>query len=129
MTSGQAWEVSVERVYTYNGLRRWRGGKKARRLTDGLTIRPQVPRRTLDQSQALVQAIRLPLWSHQPKTKNRRRRDPVLCLFSLVTLESHNQRRRVYLSNISQTGILSSSRLLRLVMSFHFHSYKFALDF
>ena len=126
MTSGQAWGASVGRVSTYNGLTKWCGGEKARRLTDGMTILPQVPRPILGQSQALVQAIRLPLGSHQPKTKERRRRDPLLCPFSLVTLESHNQRRRVYLSNISQTGILSSSHLLRLVKPFH--SYKFALD-
>ena len=71
MTSGQAWGASVGRVYTYNGSTRWCGGKKARRLIDGLTIRPQVPRPILDKSQALVQAIHLPLGFYQPKTKDR----------------------------------------------------------
>jgi len=123
MTSGQAWEVNVGQAYTSNGLKRWRGGKKAQRLTEGLTIRPQVLRRTLDQD--LVRAIHL-LGSNLAKTRDRRRRDPLLCPFSQMTLESHNQRPRVYLSNIFQNVTLSSNRLLRSVVPIH--SYKCVLD-
>ena len=47
-----------------------------------------------------------------------------------MTLGSHNQRPRVYFPSISQNGILSSSRLLRLVNAITFlHSRCLRLGF